>query len=205
MTTCRPNIAFTSITLSQSNSATAERHYHGCRHAIQYLYITWYDGLYFWRTRPCKELPVGPLPVVNSNKQEFLLYDCPNHNACTAVTYSDSDWATCVKTCCLFSGICIQLAGGTIAYKTKFQPTNALLSTEAEFMNASDVRQMCLFVRSILWDLAIPQEAATIAYKDNDGCTAMGSAQNLTPRTRHIDIKYFALCDWVECNLITLE
>ena len=65
---------------------------------------------------------------------------------------------------------------------------------------------MTLFVRSILvWDLDIPQEAATVAYEDNDGCTAMGNAQKRTPRTRHIDIKYFALCDWVERDLIHLE
>ncbi len=64
---------------------------------------------------------------------------------------------------------------------------------------------MCLFVRSILWDLDIPQEAATVAYKYNDGCTAMGNAQKPTPCTRHINIKYFVLCDWVERDLIILE
>ena len=36
-------------------------------------------------------------------------------------------------------------------------------------------------------------------------CTAMGNAQKPTPRTRHIDIKYFALCDWIERDLIHLE
>ena len=72
-------------------------------------------------------------------------------------------------------------------------------------MAACDVGRMCLFVRSILWDLDIPQEAATVAYEDNDGCTSMANAQKPTPRTRHIDIKYFALCDWVERDLIILE
>jgi hypothetical protein len=72
-------------------------------------------------------------------------------------------------------------------------------------MAAVDVGRMCLFVQSILWDLDIPQEAATVAYKDNDGCTAMGNAQKPTTCTRHINIKYFALCDWVEWDLILLE
>ena len=39
-----------------------------------------------------------------------------------------------------------------------------LRSTEAEFMAAYDAGKMILFVRSILWDLGIPQEAATILY-----------------------------------------
>jgi hypothetical protein len=33
----------------------------------------------------------------------------------------------------------------------------------------------------------------------------MANAQKPTPRTRHIDIKYLALCDWVELDLILLE
>jgi hypothetical protein len=40
MTTCRPNIAFTSVKLSQSNLAPIEHHYHGLKHGIRYVYIT---------------------------------------------------------------------------------------------------------------------------------------------------------------------
>jgi hypothetical protein len=80
-----------------------------------------------------------------------------------------------------------------------------LSSTEVEFTAACNIGRIALFIRSILWDLDIPQEAATISYEDNDGCTAMGNAQKPMVRTRHIDIKYFALCDWVERDLIRLE
>ena len=72
-------------------------------------------------------------------------------------------------------------------------------------MAAYDTGKMILFIRSVLWDLDIPQEAATILYEDNDGCTAMGNAQKPTPRTRHIDIKYFSLCEWIERDLILLD
>ncbi len=54
------------------------------------------------------------------------------------------------------------------SYKTKFQPTVALSSTEAKFMAACIAGKMCLYIRSILWDLHVPQEAATITYEDND-------------------------------------
>jgi hypothetical protein len=58
-------------------------------------------------------------------------------------------------------------------------------------MAAYDTSKIILFVRSFLWDLNIPQEAATLLYEDNNGCTAMGNAQKPTPRTHHIDIKIF--------------
>ncbi len=205
MTTCRPDLAYTAVKLSQSNSCPAEHHYHGLKQAIRYLYATRLDGIYFWRTQPGSELPDGPLTTVNSNLKDLLIDNHPQHNAYIAVAYGDSDWATCVITRRLVSGTCIQLAGGTIAYKIKFQPTVALSTAKAEFMAACDVGQMLLFVRSILWDLNVPQEAATIAYEDNDGCTAMGNTQKPTTGTHHIDIKYFALCEWVERNLICLK
>jgi hypothetical protein len=46
MTTCRPDIAFASVKLSQSNSTLHEHHYHGLKHAIKYLYTTRTDGIY---------------------------------------------------------------------------------------------------------------------------------------------------------------
>jgi hypothetical protein len=99
----------------------------------------------------------------------------------------------------------MRLAGGPIAYKSKLQPTVACSSTEAEFVQAADAGRMSLYVRSILWDMDVPQDAATILYEDNDGATAMANAGKPTPRSRHIDIKYYALQEWVERDLLVLE
>ena len=55
----------------------------------------------------------------------------------------DRDWRS-------FTGLCLCLAGGVIAYKTRLQPTVALSSTEAEFMAACDAGKMLLYTRSIL-------------------------------------------------------
>jgi hypothetical protein len=72
-------------------------------------------------------------------------------------------------------------------------------------MAACEAGKMSIYVRSVLWDLNIPQEPATITYKDNGACTAMANAQKPSPHTQHMDIKYFALCDWVNQDLICLE
>ena len=110
----------------------------------------------------------------------------------------DLDHAGYPKTRRSFAGTCIRLAGGTIAYKSSLMPTIAGSSTEAEFMGANLAGKMILFVRSILWDLGIPQQAATLLYKDNDACTAMANAKKPTPRIRHMDIKWHTLAQWVE-------
>ena len=97
------------------------------------------------------------------------------------------------------------LAGGVVTYKISLLITIAQSSIEAEYMMATLGGRMILFCRSILWDLGVPQCAATVAYEDNDACTSMANAGKLTPRTRHIDIKYNVLCQWVEQDLIRLE
>jgi hypothetical protein len=98
MTTCQLDIAFTSVKLSQSNSTLAEIHYHSLKHAIRYLYMTCNNGIYFWCTQPQPDLPNGPLPTINSNAQDLLPDDRPDHEASIMVAYGDSNWATCIKT-----------------------------------------------------------------------------------------------------------
>jgi hypothetical protein len=117
MTTCRPDLAYASVKLSQSNSCPHKLHFHGPKHALKFMYNSRDDGLYFWRTAPRPELPEGPLPRVNSNKQDILLDSRPQFDAHIAHAYADSDWATCVKSRRSFGSMCIRLAGGTIAYK----------------------------------------------------------------------------------------
>ena len=97
------------------------------------------------------------------------------------------------------------LTGGVVGYKAMLQPTVAMSSTEAEFIEAAVMGRMVLFCRGVLWDLGVPQCAATIGYEDNDACTSMAMAQKPTARTRHIGIKYHVLCQWVEQDLVKLE
>ena len=96
-------------------------------------------------------------------------------------------------------------AGGVVGYKTKYQDTIALSSTEAEFTTACDAAKLILLFRSLMDDLNIPQNDATILYKDNKGALLMANAQQLTRRTHHMEIKKFALLDWVERDLLTLH
>ena len=99
-----------------------------------------------------------------SNPHDVLLDTRPIHDALDVHGFVDLDWATCPRTRRSLTGICFHLAGGTVAYKTKLQPTIAQSSTEAEFMGALDFGKILLYVRNILWDLGVPQQAASILY-----------------------------------------
>lgn len=108
---------------------------------------------------------------------------CPTQPPLEAHSFMDFDWTGFTNTHYSFGGACIFLADGTIAYKYCLQPTVSLYSTEAKFMAANDLGKMHLFFCSVLWDISIPQHAASEMYEDNDACTAK------TPHTHHMDIK----------------
>ena len=97
------------------------------------------------------------------------------------------------------------IAGGVIAYKSKYQPTIALSSTEAELMAASEAGKIILYLRSIIHELGFPQYLPTLLYEDNTGALHMVNTQQPTRRTRHhMDTKCFALQDWVEHDQVEL-
>ncbi len=156
LVTCRPDISYAVVKCAQSTIAPHEVHYHALHHLLKYLYVTKSDGIYFWRQTPNILLQPTPNPTINSSPSDILHRNRPTHDALNLHGYVDSDWATCPRTRRSLTGVCLRLAGGTIAYKTKLRPTIAQSSTEAEFMGALDFGKLLLYVRSLLWDLRIP-------------------------------------------------
>jgi hypothetical protein len=77
--------------------------------------------------------------------KDLILDNRPEYGTNELHAYADSDWATCVKTCCSFGGTCVRLAGGTIAHKSKLQPMVPVLSTRAKFKAAHNTGKMILF------------------------------------------------------------
>ncbi|KAL7551376.1 hypothetical protein ACHAWF_014575 [Thalassiosira exigua] len=192
--------------LSQGHrSCPAEIHYHGVRHCLKYLYITRDDGIYFWRPEPREDLPEVAPPRIMSNFHDLLMDGRPDHDALELHAYMDSDWAACPRTRRSFGGRVLFVAGGPSHYRANLQPTVSDSSTMAELIEASNTGKGILFVRSVMYDLGIPQGAATLAYEDNDATTSVANSEKPTPRTRHVDIRYFALCEWVERDLMKLE
>ena len=97
------------------------------------------------------------------------------------------------------------MAGGSIYYKSKYQPTIALSSTEAEFVAATATGKAILYVRSILEELGLPQTDATTLYIDNNGALNMANQGQPTRNTRHMELKSFAIQQWVERDLLYLK
>ncbi len=204
--TCRPDISYPVIKLSQYSTRPTRLHFEAVKNIYRYLNATKEDGICFWRKQPRDDLPYHPPPDLktDNNYTEDEIHERQQtlHNIMFGAV--DSDYAGDTSHRRSVSGIVLRLAGGTILYKSKFQDIHALSSTEAEFTAAVEAGKYILYVRSILDEIGLPQDEATVLYEDNQGALLLANAQQPTKRTRHMDIKNFALQDWVKEDLIRL-
>ena len=204
MTTCRPDISFAVLKLTQYNHRPSKCHYEAIGQIYKYLNATKSEGITYWRPDKNKDLPYRPLPIVSPEQYDVKISE-EHHNQEQVYGMVDSDWAGDIKTRKSVSGVVLMLAGAAVIYKTILQRTIAMSSTEAEFYALADAGKLTLYLRSVMSDLNIEQYHATPMYEDNQGCRLMASASKPTRRTRHIDIKYFAILDWVNRDLINIK
>jgi hypothetical protein len=205
MVTCRPDISFSVIKLSQYSAKPARIHYKALQHLYRYLKATKSDGIYYWRPRPRSDLSLGEVPALHydNNYDDSVITRKAHQDVIT--TYVDSDHAADTTHRRSVTGLHVTIAGGAVLFKTKFQTTIAQSSTEAEFMAAAEAGKYVLYLRTIMKQIGLEQHNASVLYEDNQGALMMAQAGQPTRRTRHIDIKHFAIQDWVTRDLLSFK
>ena len=203
MITCRPDISFAIIKLSKYANSPAKEHYTAMKKVFRYLRATLEDGITYWRKDTTEDIRLKPSTTPRIYHQQSI--PLPTKDPTKLIGSADSDWASDTESRKSVSGIVMHLAGGAVHYKTRYQQVVAHSSTEAEFVAACDASKIALYLRSILEDIGIDQQEATLIMEDNSGALLMANTGQPTRRTRHIDVKHFAIQDWVEQDLILLE
>ena len=99
-------------------------------------------------------------------------------------------------------GVVMMLAGAAVYYRTRLQPTVALSSTEAEFVNMTDAGKAALYIRWILEEIGLIQVDPTPIQADNSGAIAIANAHKPTRRTRHVDMRAFVILQWTDDEFI---
>jgi hypothetical protein len=112
------------------------------------------------------------------------------------VGFVDATHATDPRTMRSVTGFVFCIAGGAIAYKSKLQATVSTSSTEAEFVAAVHAAKITRYLRSVLKEIGFPQDDPTVLHIDNKAAIAMINENKPTPRSRHIDIQFFAIQEW---------
>ena len=205
LVTCRPDISFSVVKLAQYSAAPAAIHFEAVKQIYKYLHATQERGIIYWRKQPNFDLPVHQLPTYEEEANYTPGEPRQQHDGSKLIGAVDSDYAGDNSHRKSVSGIVIKLAGGTILYKTQYQSTIALSTTEAEFTAACEAGKYLLYVRTILEEIGLEQTDATVLYEDNQGALLMANASRPTKRTRHMDVKHFVIQQWIAHDLLTMK
>ena len=103
------------------------------------------------------------------------------------------------------TGFALTYSGGAIVYHSKSQSITAMSSTEAEPIAAVTAAKTVKYIRAVLDELGIKQDEPTPIYEDNKSAIDIINANKPTGRSRHIDIRFFAIQDWKQQGHIKME
>ena len=191
---CRPDIGCPITLLSKYASSPSTYHYHKLQGIAKYLQTTRDWGNIFKRSAPRTELPTGTAKSIPMDEKLPVYPETDKPNK--LVGYVDAVYRNDPKKRRSTTGYVFTHSGGAIVYRSKAQTIVALSSTEAELIAVVTATMTARYIRSVMSELGFPQEGPTPIYEDNESAIATVNFRKPTERSRHINIKFFAIQDW---------
>ncbi|GLB39961.1 putative reverse transcriptase (RNA-dependent DNA polymerase) [Lyophyllum shimeji] len=167
----RPDLSYAVASLSRFSTNPGKPHWQALMHVLQYIKATLHYKLRYGGT---------------------------GHTSFTPQGYVDSDYAACIDTRRSISGHVFLQAGGPTAWGSKYQPTVATSTTEAEYMAMSRAVQQLQWMYSSLSDIDFPQPRPAQLFADNSGAISLTKNTKNNARVKHIDIRHHYLRECVE-------
>ncbi|KAE8542213.1 hypothetical protein D1P53_001698 [Cryptococcus gattii VGV] len=155
-TVTRPDLAHAASVLSRFISKWNESHWLAAKHCLRYIRGTSDLSLVF---------------DAHSSKQ-------------VALGYVDADWGGDLDTRRSTTGYVFKVYGGVVAWKSKRQPTVALLTTEAEYMASADAAKQAIWLRLLLEDIGLGLgDQPFQLVNDNAGAIALSKNPKIEDKT----------------------
>ncbi|MCP3676247.1 MAG: Ty1/Copia family ribonuclease HI [Deltaproteobacteria bacterium] len=120
------------------------------------------------------------------------------------VGFSDSDWGGDIQGRRSTSGCVCFIAGSPVSWSSRKQSVVALSTMEAEYIALASVAREMMSLRALLLEVGL-QVSDALVFCDNSPALFLASNPVVTPRSKHIDIRYHFLRDLCERQLLTLK
>jgi ribonuclease HI len=199
----RLDIGYTITLLARMASAPHAEHYAALKKIVKYLRATKDWGIYYWRPAPNMAFPeVAPPSIPSQSSGELPTFPTIPSDSLSA--FVDAAHAADPNTRRSITGFVVMYGGGPIAFKTKQQKAVTTSSTEAELIAAVSAAKVIRYLRSVLADMGLPQDAPSVMHEDNQAVLDIVNKQIPSERTRHCDIQYFAIQEWRARGLVKM-
>eukprot|EP00253_Pinus_taeda_P013485 PITA_13485 len=119
--------------------------------------------------------------------------------------YTDLDWTGCASNRKSTSGCCFGLGSAVVLWISLKQQLVALSSVEAKYMAASFPSCEAIWIHKMLFGLFGQALIPSVIYSDNQSCINLMENPVFHDRSKHIEIKYHFIRDYVQKGVVKLE
>ena len=179
----RPELSNCIRELSKAMQGASEDHLREMKRIIHYMLHTKNKGLKME-------------PIIEEDETGRVKHKIKG--ICDATWSSDKDDGRSV------SGFIIYYMGVPISWRSRTQKHVVLSSTEAEYVGISEVVKEIMFVKQFLEELNIIVEKPIKVYVDNVGAIYMSKSNLNSTATRHVNIRYHYVREFVADGLIEI-
>jgi hypothetical protein len=179
----RPDIAYAVNQVSKYCENPGKRHWSAGKRILRYLKGTSTMGLTY-----------------KSNDTKY--------NSIVLEGYCDADWGGDIDDRKSTSGFVIKINGNTVHWGSVKQQTVALSSAEAELVSVNNASCELMWFASILTELNLLTtnvENPPVLPCDNQSAITISEKDKHTKRTKHIDIKYYAIRELITAKRLQLR
>ena len=119
--------------------------------------------------------------------------------------FTNVDWAGSPTDRKITSGGIFSIRSTTVSWYSRKQRSVALSSAEAEYMAESLAACEAIWMRKILVELFGSHLDPTVIYFDNQSCIKLSVNPVFHDRSKHIDIRYHLIRDYVQRKIMLLS
>ncbi|CAN0438341.1 unnamed protein product [Discosporangium mesarthrocarpum] len=178
----RPDLANSVRELGRRAASPCLWHWRGLQHVLRYVTSTLDVRIHYGRSPDNHE----------QNDRQVL------------VGYADSDWGIDPETRRSVTGYLLLVNNSPVAWRSKLQGLVSLSSSEAEWTAMAHGMRHCIYIRGILGELGLVQDA-TPWYCDNRGAIQASIITGFNDRTKHVDMKLKCTREYVEKDLFNIQ
>ena len=119
--------------------------------------------------------------------------------------FCDSDFAGDKETRISVAGYIMYLCGVPISWRSKAMKSVTLSSSEAEYVSLSEAAKEVKFISQVIESMGIEVQKPIVIKVDNVGAIFMAGNVSTSPRTKHVDVRYRYVTEFIEDGLIKIQ
>jgi transposase InsO family protein len=112
--------------------------------------------------------------------------------------YSDADYASDIDKRRSCTGYVIKIAGAAVSWHSKRQEVVALSSTEAEYIALSTTAKEVVWVSQFVCEISGVNVQPVKIWCDNTSTIKLAKSDAYRERTKHIDVRFHQIRDWIQ-------